>query len=114
MQLGQNVPADKPGRERLPNRRPSITTAFEHCGARFTMTAGHYSDGRLGEIFLNAAHAASALDAIMSDAAISISFALQRGAALDDIRSAMKRNSQGVPSSPIGQALDLLATEQPA
>ncbi|MCJ9704426.1 hypothetical protein [Bradyrhizobium sp. SHOUNA76] len=70
------------------------------------MTAGHYPDGRLGEIFINAAHANSMLDAIASDAAIAISFALQHGADLAVIKSAMKRNSRGEPSSPIGAALD--------
>jgi hypothetical protein len=110
MSLPENGQICKTPRERLPNRRNSETFSFEHAGATFTMTAGRHADGRLGEIFIGAAHAASALDAIMSDAAIAISFGLQHGAALDDIRCAMKRNGQGVPSSPIGQALDLLST----
>jgi hypothetical protein len=96
-------------RERLPNRRACETTAFEHRGADFTMTAGRYADGRIGEIFINAGHANSALDALASDAAIAISFALQHGADLAAIRSAMKRNSQGEPASPIGAALDRIA-----
>lgn len=72
------------------------------------MTAGRYPDGGLGEIFINAGHANSALDALASDAAIAVSFALQHGADIAAIRSAMKRNSQGEPSSPIGAALDLI------
>ncbi len=95
-------------RERLPDRRNCTTISFEHAGAGFMMTAGHYADGRIGEIFINAAHANSALDALASDAAIAISFALQHGADLAAIRSAMKRSSRGEPSSPIGQALDLI------
>jgi hypothetical protein len=91
-------------RDRLPNRRACETIAFEHGGADFTMTAGRYADGRPGEIFINAGHANSALDALASDAAIAISFALQHGADLAAMRSAMKRNSQGEPSSPIGAA----------
>jgi hypothetical protein len=70
--------------------------------------AGRYPDGRPGEIFINAGHANSALDALASDAAIAVSFALQHGADLAAIRSAMKRNSQGEASSPIGAALDLI------
>jgi hypothetical protein len=93
-------------RDRLPNRRACETVAFEHGGADFTMTAGRYHNGRLGEIFINAGHANSALDALASDAAIAISFALQHGADLATIRSAMKRDSRGQPSSPIGTALD--------
>jgi hypothetical protein len=108
MAISHGATADKPARDRLPNRRGCETIAFEHKGADFTMTAGRYDDGRLGEIFINAGHANSALDALASDAAIAISFALQHGADLAAIRSAMKRNSQGAPSSPIGAALDLL------
>jgi hypothetical protein len=108
-----SLPQPIPARNRLPNRRACETIAFEHGGADFTMTAGHYSDGRLGEIFITAAHANSALDALASDAAIAISFALQHGADLASIRAAMKRNSSGEPSSPIGQALDLIEKERP-
>ena len=57
MEIGQNAPADKPApreRDRLPNRRTSINTAFERDGSRYQMTIGHYPDGRVGEIFLNA------------------------------------------------------------
>lgn len=95
-----------PVRQRMPNRRRAETLSFEHSGADFTMTAGHYADGRIGEIFIGAAHANSTLDALASDAAIAISFALQHGADLDALKSAMKRNSRGEPSSPIGAALD--------
>lgn len=70
------------------------------------MSVGCYADGRIGEIFITAGHANSALDALASDAAIAISFALQHGASLDGIRRAMKRNGNGHPSSPIGAALD--------
>jgi hypothetical protein len=109
MEIGQpakdgNVPA----RDRLPNRRAAETVEFRHSGCDFTMTAGSYPDGRPGEIFINAGHANSTLDALASDAAIAVSFALQHGADLAAIRSAMKRNSQGEPSSPIGAALDLI------
>jgi hypothetical protein len=100
------IPDCNDGRKRLPNRRPSETTSFEHGGADFTMTAGRYCDGRIGEIFINAGLANSALDAVASDAAIAISFALQHGADLAAIKLAMKRNSHGEPSSPIGAALD--------
>jgi len=104
----ENNQRTAPVRDGLPNRRAAETIGFEHFGADFTMTAGCYADGRIGEIFINAGHANSALDALASDAAIAISFALQHGADLAAIRSAMKRNSQGQPSSPIGAALDLL------
>jgi len=100
------LPQTRIGRQRLPDRRVSETLSFEHGGASFTMTAGYYADGRLGEIFINSAHVDSSLDALVSDAAIALSFALQHGADLVTIKLAMKRNSRGHPSSPIGAALD--------
>jgi hypothetical protein len=98
--------AVQPVRDRLPNRRSAISTGFERDGARFEMTTGFYPDGRPGEVFLNADRANSLLDFLMSDAAIAVSLALQYGASLDELRHAMKRDSRGQPSSPIGEALD--------
>jgi hypothetical protein len=99
----------KPDRKRPADRRAGLTSSYKHWGAAFTMTVGFYADGRIAELFVNAGHANSSLDALASDAAIAISFALQHGADLAAIRSAMKRNSQGEPSSPIGAALDRIA-----
>jgi hypothetical protein len=115
MDMRPDSPIVKPApgqRELLENRRANETFTVEHSGIGFTVTTGHYRDGRIGEIFMNGAHANSALDAIISDAAIAVSFALQHGCDLDDIRRAMKRTAAGEASSPIGAALDLLTTEQ--
>jgi hypothetical protein len=98
--------APKAARRLLPNRRLSGTFTIEHGGGLFTVTAGYYRDGQLGELFINSTRASSTIDAIVSDAAIAISFALQFGADLAAIKAAMKRNSAGEPSSPIGAALD--------
>jgi len=97
-------------RDRLPDRRPAISTTFQRDGARFELTAGFYCDGRPGEIFLNADRANSLLDFLMSDAAILASLALQYGAPLDELRHALKRDSRGAAASPIGEALDRIAT----
>jgi hypothetical protein len=93
-------------RRRLPNRRACETFTFSHAGADFIATAGYYPDGAIGELFIAAGHANSALDALASDAAIAVSFALQNGADLDTLRAAMKRTAKGEPSSPIAAALD--------
>jgi hypothetical protein len=106
MQIGQNASADKAARNRLPHRRAAETIAFEHAGAGFSLTAGYYPDGRVGEVFLNADRANSLLDFIAADAAILTSLALQYGAPLDEIRHALKRDSRGEAASPIGAALD--------
>jgi hypothetical protein len=108
MQIGQTTSVDKATRDRLPNRRGAISTSFTRDGACFEMTAGYYPDGRAGEIFLSADRANSLLDFLMSDAAILASIALQYGAPLDELRHALKRNSAGEASSPIGTALDMI------
>jgi hypothetical protein len=106
MPLTENESAEKPARERLPDRRAAISSSFARDGACFEMTTGFYPDGRPGEIFLNADRANSLLDFLMSDAAILASIALQYGAPLDELRHALKRNSSGAAASPIGEALD--------
>jgi hypothetical protein len=100
--------ADKPARNRLPNRRPAETFAFERDRSRYEMTVGFYPDGRVGEIFLNADRADSLLDVLTSDAAIIASIALQFGCPLDAIRHALKRDGRGTAASPIGAAMDMI------
>jgi hypothetical protein len=85
-----------------------MTVKVEHRGLHSCMTVGHYSTGEVGEIFLNAERADSLLDALMSDAAIAISLALQFGCPLESIRHALKRDGRGIAASPIGAALDLI------
>jgi hypothetical protein len=95
-------------RDRLPNRRAAETVAFARDGSRYQMTIGYFPDGRPGEVFLNSDRVDSFLDALASDAAIAISLALQYGAPLDELRHALKRDSSGKASTPIGAALDLI------
>jgi hypothetical protein len=96
-------------RERLPNRRASQNLEFERDNLNYYMTIGLYLDFRVGEIFLNSQHGNSFVDAIAHDAAILASIALQFGCPLDTIRHAIKRDSSGKASSPIGEAIDLAA-----
>ena len=93
-------------RNRLRNRRPAMTLAFERDGSKYQMTVGYFPDGSIGEVFLNADRADSLLDVLTSDAAILTSLALQYGAPLDEIRHALKRDVRGQAASPIGAALD--------
>ena len=44
-----------PERERLPNRRAAELIDLEHGGRRWTVTVGRFVDGRVAEIFLDAA-----------------------------------------------------------
>jgi hypothetical protein len=110
MEIGQPAnSANVSARERLPNRRASQNIAFERDNLNYQMTVGLYPDCRVGEIFLNAEHSNSLLDALAHDAAIVVSLALQFGCPLETIRHALKRDAHGTAASPIGQAMDLIS-----
>ena len=99
-------------RHRLNNRRYSETFGFVCSGLHYTATASWFDDGRLGEVFVGNHRADSHADACAKDSAILASIALQFGAPLDVLRKALLRDSQNRPSTPIGVALDLLATRK--
>jgi hypothetical protein len=96
-------------RQRLPNRRASENITFELDGLRFTATVSRFDDGRIAELFLNNHKSGNQTDTNARDAAILLSFALQYGADVDNIRSALCRDSHGRPLGPIAAALDIIA-----
>jgi hypothetical protein len=98
-------------RERLPNRRPSLSFAFEHGGHKFTATVGVYSDGRPAELFLSSGKAGTAVEAVARDLAVVASIALQHGAAIDTLLHAITRLEDGSAAGPMGKLLDLIATK---
>jgi hypothetical protein len=101
------------GRERLANRRGSVSFDFEHKGVRgFALTYSKFADGRVAEVFIQNCKTDSAADVNARDGAIVLSFALQFGADLSAIAKALCRDSQGRPSGVMGTALDLLLKEK--
>ena len=98
-------------RRRLPNRRKSETFSFMLDGLKFTASVSRV-DGRVAELFLNNHKQGNQSDTNAKDAAIILSFALQHGADIDSIRRALCRDSQDRALSPVGAALDILATEE--
>jgi hypothetical protein len=68
-----------------------------------------YSDGRLAEIFITNHKVGSDTDAAAKDSAVVCSIALQHGIEVETIRRALLRDSRGIPSSPLGTALDIIA-----
>jgi hypothetical protein len=94
------------GRKRLPNRRATENFNLEAGGLRYTCTVGWFSDGRLGELFLNNHKSNSSADTAARDSAIVFSIAVQHGADPETIRRALCRDSQGRASGPLGVALD--------
>jgi len=93
-------------RERLPDRRPHQVVEIEHNGFRLTVGVGRFEDGRLGEVFLDTHKGGTAIDTILKDSAILLSFALQYGADAAAIRQALSR------TGPIGALLDKIGGDR--
>jgi hypothetical protein len=98
-------------RERLRNRRRSENFTFELDGLKFTATISHFADGHVAELFLNNHKCGNQADTNARDSAIVLSFALQHGADISEIRKALCRDSQGRALSPLGAALDIIAEQ---
>src|SRR5947209_218231 len=96
-------------REQLQNRRQCESFEFRHAGHLFTLTAGHYPDNRIGEIFISSNRAGSQIEAVARDSAIAVSIALQFGADLQTIRAALTKDHDAQPATLLGAALDALA-----
>ena len=102
-------------RNRLPNRRQAVTTEIEVAGQRVAASVGFYPDGRPAELFLSAGKSGSGIAAILDDASVIISIALQHGIPAAALSRSIAREPETVdgpavkPASPIGAALDLIA-----
>jgi hypothetical protein len=96
-------------RSRLPNRRASESFSFAIDDLHFTATISRFDDGRISELFLNNHKAGNQVDTYARDAAILLSFALQHGADINQIRKALCRNSAGRALGPIGAVLDRIS-----
>ena len=99
-------------RQRLPNRRFADTIEFEHDTGTSTLhyvaTVGHFEDGTVAEIFLNANKQGTFSDTNARDAAIAASLALQYGCPVTTLRKALTRNADGSPAGPLGHLLDIV------
>ena len=105
--------AQLPQRERLPSRRYGYNQKARVGGQKIYLRTGDYPDGRLGEIFLASNKAGSQLDAAARDSAVTCSIALQFGAPVDNIRTALLREANGTPCSPLAAALDEIGKQKP-
>jgi hypothetical protein len=94
----------------LPQRRRCETFDLDFGGlARdHTITVGYYDDDAIGEVFINGGKSGELVEAIARDAAVILSLALQYGAELDNIQSAITRDAQGHAQSIIGIVIDQL------
>ena len=94
----------------LPQRRASESFDLDFGGlARaHTITIGFYDDGTIGEVFINGGKSGEQVEAIARDAAVILSLALQFGADLANIKSAITRDAQGDAQTIIGVVVDRL------
>lgn len=76
-------------RFRLPNRRKHDVAEVEHGGFKLTVGVGRHWDGRLAEVFIDTCKRGTAIDVILRDSAILMSFALQAGIDVATIRAAL-------------------------
>jgi hypothetical protein len=90
-------------RERLPDRREAELVDFEHAGRPWTVTVGRFADGRIAELFLDAAKE-SPLVELAQESAIVASLALQSGCAFETLRHALAGRNAG----PLGDALAMV------
>lgn len=100
-------------RIRLPNRRAQETVEIEHEGQGYTLSLGFYGDGKPGEAFIQAHQRGTPIEAAARDSAILISFFIQHGLSLDEIRHGLTRDSRGHPASIIGAVMDAVARTVP-
>jgi ribonucleoside-diphosphate reductase alpha chain len=104
-----------PHRARLPTRRPAITEDIIVGNTILSASIGFDETGRPAEIFLSGAKDGSGLAAILEDASVVISVALQHGIPARALAKSMARIPETVDgpavkaASPIGAALDLIA-----
>lgn len=68
--------------------------------------------GPVAEVFVSGPKSGEHMHAIVRDAAILASFALQLGAPVDVLRASVSRDERGQPHSIIGAVLDALAIEE--
>jgi hypothetical protein len=100
-------------RQRLPDRRASETFTVSCRGLTYSATISRFDDGRLGEIFIDAAKVGSGADTAARDSAIACSLALQYGADVETIRRALCRDARGTATGLLGAALDVIRETSP-
>jgi hypothetical protein len=97
-------------RERLPQRRASLTLDLEHQGLGYRVTISHFADGRLAECFVQNHKSSSSADVAARDSGILLSLLFQFGCPVETVAHAVTRNSDGSASGVVGAILDKVMT----
>ena len=89
-------------RERLPQRRASLTLSLEHAGLHYTVTISHFPDGRPAECFVQSHKLSSSADTAARDSGILLSLLFQFGCPVETVAHAVTRSdgsARGVVSA---------------
>ena len=95
-------------RQELPMRRHAETFDLDYNNLLYVVTIGRYPSGAIGEVFINFEKSGTMAEAIARDGAVLLSLALQYGAPLENMRTAVTRDARGEPSSIVGAVVDKL------
>ena len=79
-------------RERLSQRRASLTLNLEHAGLHYTVTISHFPDGRPAECFIQNGKLTSAADIAARDSGILLSLLFQFGCPVETVAHAVTRS----------------------
>ncbi len=100
-------------RQRLPARRPSLTTNLAYENQNYSVTLGFdVRDDRVAEVFTHGARIGSGMDRLLDDACVALSLLLQYGVEPTAFAASMGRLGDGKsPASVIGALADLIVRE---
>jgi hypothetical protein len=99
-------------REQLPQRRNSEAAVLEIAGIVCRVQWSRFSDGRLGEVFLNAGKSGTGQQIACADAAILSSLLLQHGVSADAILHSLTKLHDGSPAGQIGRAIAFIESDK--
>lgn len=108
---------------RQPSRRTAQTFTLAYQHMPFTLTIGRFDTdqqdvgaggGSIAEVFVSGPKSGEHMHAIVRDAAIMISLALQAGWPVSALQASVSRDQAKQPQSIIGAVLDALAEEDKA
>ena len=100
-------------RRELPARRGGENFEFVVGETKFTASTRRERGAKqVTEVFINAPKIDSDVDLTIRDAAVVISVALQYGVPIAEMAKSTGQNTDGKPSSPIGQILQILLHDE--
>jgi len=70
-----------------------------------SVSVGFYADWRVGEVFVDLEKRSDPLGLLMRDTAVLLSIALQHGAPLATVESALLKHERGEPASMLGDVV---------